>query len=174
MILRILFLAAVILEMALLPISSLAAPPRSPQFLPGFPSIAGEKVLLFWSPIPGAVSYKILVDGKLLAVTADAWHTAPLPESGEDVRFQVSAVSGTGEESEPGAPRILRLRKIEAPKDLQGATSPDPPSVVLAWKAVRGAVGNKVYRSGSGGGSSPHGLGGSPRVRERSVDKASR
>ncbi len=148
MILRLLSALLVVLPAVLAPVQQAhAAPPASPVILPGFPVVAGVNVVIAWSPVPGASSYKVYRNGKVLGDVATTGYAAPLPASGDEVRLQVSAVSGAGEESRLSAPATVRLRKIEAPAELQGSVNRDQPSVLLAWMAVNGALGYKVYRA---------------------------
>ena len=174
MALRLLFVLLVALAGSLAPTQSRAAAPAPPVILGGFPLIAGDNVVIAWSPVPGAASYKVYRDGKLLDGVAGTGYAAPLPASGEDVRFQVSAVSEAGEEGRLSAPGVVRLRRIEPPTEVESSVNRDQPSVFLAWVAVHGALGYNVYRIAEKGNPALVHSGNTPYFRDRSVRKGAR
>ena len=38
----------------------------APTFMPGFPMLAGDDVMIMWVPVPGAVKYRIYQNGKYI------------------------------------------------------------------------------------------------------------
>ncbi len=172
--LRLVILLLVALPVSLLPVRVHASAPEPPVILPGFPLIAGDNAVIAWSPVPGAASYKVYRDGTFLEGVAGTGYASSLPTSGDEVRFQVSAVSESGEESRPSAPGVVRIRKIEAPTEVESSVNPDQPSVFLAWVAVYGALGYNVYRAAETGDTVLLHSGNTPYLRDRSVRKGAR
>ncbi len=71
------FLAVAALAIGVgMPASAQAALP-APNFMPGFPMLAGPQIIVMWSPVAGAVKYKLFMDGNLVIETPAIQHILP-------------------------------------------------------------------------------------------------
>ena len=123
---------------------------QRPGFLPGQPVIAGEKVVMTWSPVPGAESYRIYLNGTpLTAVTVPSFITS-LPEEEGVYSYQVSALLAGDRESELSLPGVVQVKHVEPPENLYAEVVSRYRSVDIVWDVVPGAVNYRVYRAEAG------------------------
>lgn len=130
---------------------SSAIQPASPGFLPGHPILAGENVLMCWSPVPGAETYNVYLDDKRVATVASTCFNSSAPADSGTYRYQVSALSSAGEESVLSSYGIVTVRRLEQPEHLVVDVNPAIPVARLIWNAVPGASNYNIYRSKEGG-----------------------
>ncbi|MBO4535340.1 MAG: hypothetical protein J5755_05330, partial [Clostridia bacterium] len=122
--------------------------PDRPQALttPTVLEVDGEGTLR-WTPVMGAVSYRVWVNTELYATVETPYCTLALEGSGYRT-VQVSAVAGEGysDSARSASYRIELLDgRIVAPKISAVVVSFDPTTRQLTWSAVRNAVGYAVY-----------------------------
>ncbi len=130
--------------------SSALQPPK-PEFLPGHPILAGENVVMCWSPVPGAETYHVYLDDKRVATVASTCFNSSAPADSGSYRYQVSALSSAGEESALSSYGIVTVRRLVQPEHLVVDFNPAIPVARLIWNAVPGASSYNVYRSKEGG-----------------------
>ncbi len=121
-----------------------------PAWRPGFPVRAGKAVILLWTPVPGAQSYRLLrktgagdfreiYRGAAIAFTdADA-------ASGVPLAYKVVAILD-GKESSPSPVASLRPEERIRPPEVTGAIS-DGGTITIRWTLPPGAAYSIVYRS---------------------------
>ncbi|MEK6779983.1 MAG: hypothetical protein AABY80_09980, partial [Candidatus Deferrimicrobiota bacterium] len=123
----------------------------APSWMPAFPLLAGTQVILMWSPVPGAVKYTVYLDGKLLLKELAVFQaTTPGPEEAGEHKFEVAAVDAAGKEGSRSRPGVIKVIKLEAPKDLM--LLPGEKQVQMRWATTPGAVIYETYRRVKGEG----------------------
>lgn len=128
---------------------AMAAAPAQPNFMPGFPMLAGNIVMLMWVPVPGAAKYDILLNGRKVADAVAPPYQAPAPEVGGDYQYAVVAVGADGAPSVPSGPGVVKIVTLEPPKAAEVRTFGD--SIALRWDASQGASIYNVYRASENG-----------------------
>jgi hypothetical protein len=123
---------------------SQAAPP-APQFLPGFPMLAGDQAMVMWMPIPTAKEYKVYRNGKVVNVTAGAQFFDPLGGAAGEYKYEISAVGTDGIEGPRSPEKVIRIVVLKTPKDLMVRRIEK--SVSLRWESVEGAAIYNIYRA---------------------------
>lgn len=124
-----------------------AAALPAPAFLPGQPMLAGNQVLLVWSPVVGAASYVVYRNGAREAAAPSTQLLAPAPTDPGEHRYHVTAVDADGREGEPSAPGVLRVRRLTPPQSLLARTNPSEGTIGLVWSQIEGAAFYNVYRA---------------------------
>lgn len=125
-------------------------PSDRPYFTAGQPMIAGEKVVMTWSPIPGAKSYRVHLNGALLDTVNGTSFITSLPEVEGIYSYQVSALLGDGRESELSMPGSVQVRRVAPPGNLYAQVVSRYRSVDILWDVVPEAVNYRVYRGEAG------------------------
>ena len=103
--------------------------------------------LLRWTPVVGAVSYRVWVNADLYTTVETPYCTLVLSGSGYRT-VQVSAVAGEGRsDSARSASYRIELAdgRVVAPKLTSPSVSFEPSTRCLSWSAVRNATGYAVY-----------------------------
>ncbi|MGN6607650.1 MAG: fibronectin type III domain-containing protein [Jatrophihabitans sp.] len=120
-------------------------PPPVPRGLVAAPGSAC--VHLSWQPVAGATAYRVLRNGRGVALTTSPAHTDLRLLNGTTFTYAVAAVAGTAESAPsepasatpaahiPGAPGAIRAQARDR-------------AAVLRWDDVRGASSYRVYRDG--------------------------
>ena len=132
-----------------IPVETFSAP-AAPAWRPGFPVRAGASVLLFWTPVAGARSYKLLrktgagdfreiYRGTGITFT----DTAAPPDT--PLAYKVTALLD-GKESAPSPVAIVRPEEPIKPPEVTGAI-PDGGTITLRWTLPQGAAFSNVYRA---------------------------
>lgn len=124
--------------------TTVAAPP-STQFMPGFPILAGETIMVMWLPVPGAVKYVLYMNDKKVAEGPAPPLQIPTPAEGGNYNLQIAAVDAVGAEGPKSAPSTIKIVKLEPPKDLDGRYMAG--NIALRWKGSAAAVIYNVFRS---------------------------
>jgi hypothetical protein len=140
----VLYFLAFLLIVASPPRFSSAAPP-APNWMPGFPLMAGQQVILMWSPVPGATKYIIYLNGEKMTESAAFQGTIPTPEKSGEYEVTVSAIDGSGTEGPKSQPGMIKIISLEPPKDLFSMISQD--SIGIRWDRTEGAMIYNVYRA---------------------------
>lgn len=140
------FMTIVCLVGAAIPAGAALSPPN---WMPGSPILAGNQVILLWTPVPGAVKYYIYLNTKKIQDSVSIQAIVVAPEEAGSYEFQVAAVDANGAEGAKSAPGTIRVFKLTPPKGLQGRMVGK--SVALHWEPVGGAVLYNVYRSNESG-----------------------
>ncbi len=123
-----------------------AAPPSTPQFMPGFPLIAGNLVMVMWTPVPGATSYNLYMNGKVVGKgLAMPPYQFPTPEAAGDYELEMTALGPDGSESGKSPGRKISIVKLLPPKDI--ATLVGEKNIGFRWTNQPGAIVTDVYRS---------------------------
>ena len=126
-----------------------AAELPAPNFMPGFPLLAGTQVILMWSPVPGAEKYRVYMDGKVaLDGLASFQANMTSPTAGGEHLIEVTAVDAKGVEGKRSAPGKIMIVVLEPPQGIEILTSET--AVSLRWSSTRGAVIYDVYRREKG------------------------
>lgn len=139
-------LAAMVLAGAAGPARAALSPP---SWMPGSPILAGNQVILLWTPVPGAVKYVIYLNAKKVQDSVSIQAIVTAPEDAGNYEFQVAAVDAGGAEGAKSAPGTIRVFKLVPPKGLEGRMVGKV--VALHWEPVGGAVLYNVYRSTESG-----------------------
>ena len=129
-----------------LPIPSLAGDiTTAPTFMPGFPMQAGENVMLMWAPLPGAVKYKIYLDGKEIGEATSTTYTVPMPKKSEVFKYTVIGVDATGELGPVSKEGVISPNSVVREPDFKHQFVDD--ILKITWKKVPFAVTYDIYRS---------------------------
>nr|WP_246324222.1 protein kinase [Petropleomorpha daqingensis] len=107
---------------------------------------ADGEVHLRWDAVRGADRYEITRDGTRLTDTDATRYTDASVEGGVRYRYQVTAVTGSGDRSEPASFAPITAA-IGAPRISRPAV--DGLAVTLTWTAVPGAEHYEVAREGT-------------------------
>ena len=128
--------------------SSAAVAPAVPENLI---ATAGEaQVVLTWTAVTGATSYKVYQDGTALdAAITEPTHTVTGLTAGRQYSFTVSAVSSAGESAQSAAATATPAAAITKPAAPSVTATPADGQVTLSWTAVAGAASYKVYQGTS-------------------------
>lgn len=119
----------------------------APSFMPGFPLLAGNQVILMWTPVPGAVKYFVYLNGQKVAESASFQFTLAAPEKSGAHQVAVAGIDGEGKAGKQSAPGTIRIIVIQPPGGLSAMTSPD--SIGVRWEKAEGAMIYNVYRAES-------------------------
>jgi len=117
----------------------------APNWMPGSPILAGNQVVLLFTPIPGAVKYVVYLNGKKVTETASIQAIIAAPEEGGKHDIQISAVDAAGTEGPKSQPGTISIVKLVPPKGLNGRLLGK--NIGMFWEPVTGAVLYNVYRS---------------------------
>jgi len=117
----------------------------APSFVPSFPMLAGENVMLMWIPAPGAVKYKIYFDGKEIGEAPAPPFTTPAPTEVGKYTYTVTGVDASGEEGPHSAKVAITIVKLEAPKGLMHRFLGEV--LNLRWETSSAASIYDVFRS---------------------------
>jgi len=126
--------------------TSAAALP-APNFLPGQPMMAGTQVIMMWMPVPGAVKYRVYLNGEQVAEAPGNQYIAPAPEASGDYFYEVVAIDEGGAESPKSSKGKISIVKLEAPIGLSARAVGEQKEIGLRWSSVPSAVMYNVYRS---------------------------
>lgn len=121
----------------------------APNFMPGFPMIAGPQLMIMWTPVPGAAKYKVFLDNKEVAETAAFQHFMAAPEKAGTHEIKVIAIAGDGSQGKPSDVKTVKVIKLEPPANLAGRMVEG--SFGLNWDAAPGAMIYNIYRSAVSG-----------------------
>ncbi len=122
-----------------------AAAPQATQFMPGFPLIAGENVMVMWLPVPGGVKYILYLNDKKVAEGPYPPLQIPTPAEGGEHRLQISAVDAAGAEGPKSPPSIIKVLKLASPQEPEARYMNG--TVALRWVGSPAAVIYNVFRS---------------------------
>jgi hypothetical protein len=120
-----------------------------PNWLPGFPLVAGPQLILMWTPVIGAEKYRIYQDGKPVTEVIAFQHVLPLPAEGEH-SYHVVAIDKNGKESPPGKTFKYAVVKLEKPKNVSVLVRGE--RISLRWDASKGAIIYDIQRGAAPGG----------------------
>jgi hypothetical protein len=119
-----------------------------PSMMPNFPMLAGPNVMIMWIPVPGAVNYKVYMNGKLVGEAPAPPLTIPAPTDAGVYKYVLTGVDAAGEEGPKSQPSSLTIIKLIQPKNINGQMLGDPVRVLnLRWDAVPSAAIYDIYRS---------------------------
>lgn len=141
------FLLVVVLAAVSFGSASAALPP--PNFMPGFPLVAGPQIIFMWAPVMGAEKYRIYLDGKSVAESTAFQHILALPTEG-DHAYYVVAVDKDGKESPPGKTFSYAVKKLGIPKNVSVMVREN--KLALRWDPVKDAIVYDVHRGAAPGG----------------------
>ncbi|RJP25242.1 MAG: hypothetical protein C4529_01250 [Deltaproteobacteria bacterium] len=121
----------------------------APNWMPGFPLLAGPQVILMWGPVPGAAKYNVYLDGKLIFKDQASFQaTQAAPEAGGEHQFEVVAIDASGKEGARSRPGIIKIVMLEAPKDI--TLLPGEKQIQMRWNSASGAMVYDVFRREKG------------------------
>lgn len=139
-------LAAVLFAAAAEPV---AAALPAPNFMPGFPLLAGPQVILMWSPVTGAEKYSVFMNGKEVVKGLNAFQAVlPAPSDGGEYTFEVVAIDAAGVPGARSAAGIIKIIQLIPPKEL--VILPGDKQLQMRWTASSGALIYEVYRRTKG------------------------
>jgi len=130
-----------------LPQSASAALP-APNFMPGFPMVAGPQIIIMWTPVPGAVKYHVYLNGDKIAESVSMQYMTLAPADGGQYKYQVSAVDATGVEGPLSSEGKVSIIILKPPRDIQYMARED--RIILRWDSAPGAVIYDLYRRKKG------------------------
>jgi DNA-binding beta-propeller fold protein YncE len=121
----------------------------APGWMQSFPLLAGPQVILMWTPVPGAKTYKVYLDGKVgLKGITGFQATIPAPKEGGEHLFEVVAVDAKGKEGKKSAPGKIMIVLLEPPRELQTLSTEE--AISIRWGTTKGAVIYDLYRREKG------------------------
>lgn len=127
-----------------------AAELPAPNFMPGFPLLAGNQLILMWSPVPGAEKYRVYMDGKIALDGLGSFQAnMASPTAGGEHLIEVTAIDAKGVEGKRSAPGKIMIVVLEPPQGIEILSSET--AISLRWSSAKGAVIYDVYRREKGG-----------------------
>ena len=121
----------------------------APNWGAGFPRVMGEKVLLMWLAVPGAESYKIYRNGKVIGTPAATNYIDQDVQGGANI-YVISAVAG-GVEGARSADKTVTIKMVEEivaqpPTGLAARITDE--AIAVVWNRPKGTIlAFNVYRS---------------------------
>lgn len=137
-----LLLAAMALLVAVRPA---AAALPAPNWMPGSPILAGEQVILLWTPVPGAVKYFVYLNDQKTQESPSIQVVVAAPAGSGQFEYKISAVDAAGVEGAKSVAGIVKIFKLVPPTGLEGRMLGK--KVAVHWNGVSGAILYNVYRS---------------------------
>ncbi|MDD5763197.1 MAG: hypothetical protein PHP88_11915 [bacterium] len=124
--------------------------PAAPAWRPGFPVRVGTSVILLWTPVAGAQSYKLLRktgEGDFHEIYRGAGiaFTDAAAPSDTPLSYKVTALIDK-KESAPSPVAVIRQEEPIKPPEITGAISA-PGTITLRWTPPAGAAYSNVYRA---------------------------
>jgi len=119
----------------------------APNFMPGFPLLAGPQVILMWTPVPGATKYFIYMNGEKLAESASFQYTMATPEKSGAHLVTVAGVDAGGKPGKQSSAGTIKIIVVQSPGGLASLTSQD--TIGIRWDQAEGAVIYNVYKAES-------------------------
>lgn len=116
-----------------------------PNWMPGFPLMAGTQLMLMWGPVPGAAKYRVVMNGKTLIETPSYQHFMAAPEQAGEYKITVLAIDATGKAGPPSREWSTKIVKI-APPATVFYREMDSGAVSIRWEPVAGAVVYNVFK----------------------------
>ena len=117
----------------------------APTFMPGFPMLAGDNVMIMWVPVPGAVKYKIYQNGKLLGEAPAPPFTSPTPVEQGVYKYTIAGVDAANEEGPRSKEGKISIIKLYPPETVTYTFMGN--ILNLNWSVVPNAVIYDIYRS---------------------------
>ncbi len=130
-----------------------ASGPAAPKFVPTFPMIVEENVVIIWMPVPGAEKYKLYADGKLISDDATSPYELQKPKEEGEYKYVVSAVDKAGLEGAKSAEGVLNLIFLRPPREIKYGFLHDISQrdekypLRLIWEKVPGALEYVLYKA---------------------------
>ncbi len=121
-----------------------AAELAAPSWMPGFPILAGPQLMLMWSPVQGAVKYRVLINDQVVAETAVFQHFMPAPEKAGEYKVKVVAVDAAGKTGTPSREWATKVFKLAPPANIYERSTEK--TVGLRWDPVPNAAIYNVYK----------------------------
>ncbi len=117
----------------------------SPSFIPNFPMLAGDNVMIMWVPVPNAVKYKIYLNGKPIGEAPAPPFTTPAPQDPGTYKYTLTGVGADGAEGPVSKEGVLSIIKLVQPKDVSHQVLGG--IMNLRWTKAPGAVIYDVHRA---------------------------
>ncbi|NIS75862.1 MAG: hypothetical protein GTO08_11445 [Deltaproteobacteria bacterium] len=117
----------------------------APAYLPGFPILAGQQIMVMWAPVPGAAQYKVYRNDKLITTTNANQYFDQIGDAAGEFAYQVSAVGSDGSEGPKSEAKSVKILKLEKPKNIVGRQIQE--TVGLRWEGNEAATAYNVYRA---------------------------
>lgn len=136
--------ALMITVVAFGPTQASAALP-APNYMPGFPMLAGEQVIVMWMMVPGAASYKVYIGDEVVFSGAAVQTMIPVPKTPGEHAFFVTAIGADGSESPKSRPGIIKIISLEPPANVT-ALVVGGEDIALRWTRAEGAFIYDIYR----------------------------
>jgi DNA-binding beta-propeller fold protein YncE len=137
-----LFIGALMMTM-LIGIGFAALP--APNWMPGSPILAGNQVVVLFTPVPGAVKYVIYLNGKKVTETASIQAIIVVPDEAGKHEIQIAAVDAQGKEGAKSRPGTVSIVKLTPPEGLNSRMLGN--NVGMFWVPVKGTILYNVFRS---------------------------
>jgi DNA-binding beta-propeller fold protein YncE len=118
----------------------------APNFMPGFPIVAGPQIILMWQPVHGAAKYKVYVNGVEVAETAAFQHIVPAQTESGVYEFAIAATEADGKPGAKGKPWVHKVVMLAPPKNIIGRLVDG--RVSIRWDPVPSAMIYNVYKRG--------------------------
>lgn len=136
------FLAGVLVAAATV---AVGAGMSAPNWMPGFPLLAGPQVILMWAPVPGAAKYKVFLDGKEVGESAAFQYTAAAPEASGVHAYEVAAIGADGVSGEKSRKGEIKIITLEPPKNFASRILEDK-TVTFRWDKAEGALLYNIFK----------------------------
>ncbi len=117
----------------------------APQWMPNFPMIAGDNVMIMWVPVQDAVKYKIYVNGKSLGETLAPPYKTPAPKEAGLYKYTITAVDASGTQGALSKEGKIEIIKLTQPTGFQTQFLGD--ILNLRWEPVKNAKVYDIYKS---------------------------
>ena len=119
----------------------------APNWMSGFPLLAGNQVIMMWTPVPGASKYVIYLNGEKVGESAAFQYTMPAPEKSGDYKVTVAGLDGAGKQGKLSGIGLFKIISLEPPSGVIAMVSQD--SIGLRWDQTTGAMIYNVFRAES-------------------------
>jgi hypothetical protein len=117
----------------------------APSFMPGFPMLAGDNIMVMWVPVPGATKYKIYQNGKEIGEASGPPFTTPAPTVAGVYKYTIAGVDAAGAQGPVSKESVLSIIKIEQPKDIIHRFIGD--TLNISWTPAPNTEIYDIYRS---------------------------
>jgi len=117
----------------------------APQFMPNFPMLAGDNVMVMWIPVPGAAKYVIYQNDKSIGEAPAPPFTAPAPKDPGNYSYTIAGVDASGAEGPKSTANVISITIILPPTGLRHQMLGG--LLNLGWDPAADAVIYDVFKS---------------------------
>jgi len=123
----------------------------APEFVQGFPMLAGENVMLMWNPIDGAVQYRFYEDGKFIGELPEPTLTTIAPSKQGTYKYTAACIDVEGKLGPLSKEGVITLVKATPRgRGIAGRFElPGSPVITLTWEKYAYIQSYEVFRAKS-------------------------